>query len=195
MAGPAGIDDGGPSGPGGSAIDSIPDVFGDDGGRNIVDPAAVSSPGGDGDDRPHRRTRSDKGRSRTGGGSATAKKAISSLDLSAFSGLLVGFHSILETNIGPEWQMSEPEANGIAKASANVLRHYNIEATQKAIDYAALAAILSQSYGIRLAATVMRNRAAASARPRPVPAAGPVIQPGPPVDLNRRDPFSDPLVH
>jgi hypothetical protein len=103
---------------------------------------------------------------------------------------------LLQSNVGPEWEMKQDEALGIAKASANVLRHYDIQATQKAIDFAALASVLAQSYGVRLAATAIRKRAAPP-RPAPNGQAVPIVRNERPVDLTGAlaDPIGDPVVH
>lgn len=98
--------------------------------------------------------------------------------------------------------MKPDEAAGIAKASANVMRHYNVQATQKAIDYAALVSVLAQSYGIRLAATAMRTRTKPRAPNMAQGGVPPTPRPAPsPIDLAAAgtrgpDPIADPsLIH
>jgi hypothetical protein len=98
--------------------------------------------------------------------------------------------------IGPEWKMEQNEAQEIAKASAAVLRHHNIQATQKTIDYAALGMILATSYGSRVVA--MQMRWSAEHRQRP-PAQSPAGANGAAAPFTNftptRDPIADPPVH
>lgn len=63
--------------------------------------------------------------------------------------------------------MEDDEAKTIATTTQKVLRHYHVETTQKAIDFAALFAVLAQSYGTRLAVVAIRQRMkAAGVAPR-----------------------------
>lgn len=54
--------------------------------------------------------------------------------------------------------MEPQEADTLAAAAQKVARHYDIQATQKAIDIAGFMSVLSWSYGSRLAAMAMRQR-------------------------------------
>lgn len=56
------------------------------------------------------------------------------------TGLLLGAHLFMAQwwPGGPHWALSDAEAKGFAQSWANVLRHYPLQTTQKAIDHLAL---------------------------------------------------------
>src|ERR1041385_2258523 len=122
----------------------------DPGATGAIDPASLTgTPAGSGDRGGKSRGGWPRGKPRgrnpgTGTGTASPKVA-TALDLSAAAGILVGFHAILATK-APEWAMEPEEAAAITKAAANVLRHYDIRTTQKALDWGAFAVVVGQSY-------------------------------------------------
>lgn len=72
----------------------------------------------------------------------------------------------------PELAISEDESKQLAGAAGNVLRHYDIKTTQKALDWTALGICAGSIYGARAVALSLRQREerrnrAASAAPRP----------------------------
>lgn len=72
-------------------------------------------------------------------------------------------HSVLAhvTN-SPELFIAPEEGDALAKAAQNVMRHYNVEASQKAIDWAALGMVAIGIYAPRIVAIAARRRATQS---------------------------------
>jgi hypothetical protein len=60
------------------------------------------------------------------------------LDIDGVSALLVLIHQGIARSAGEHWAITTPEGDALAKAAANVIRHYDIAATQKMLDYGAL---------------------------------------------------------
>jgi len=58
----------------------------------------------------------------------------------------------------PELAMSEMEGDQFMKAAQKVLRHYNIEAQQKTIDWVAFMSCVAQIYGTRAIAIAARRK-------------------------------------
>lgn len=61
--------------------------------------------------------------------------------------------------------MERPEAEEYAKAWANVLRHYDIQTTQKTLDFGALIIATANVYGTRLFAMNLRKSMEDAAAP------------------------------
>lgn len=82
------------------------------------------------------------------------------MDLSSLVGVFVGAHVIIaERYEVPELVMDMSEGQQLADAVQNVLRHYSIETTQKAIDWAALIGTSCMIYGSRFGAYMLRRAA------------------------------------
>lgn len=110
-----------------------------------------------------RKRRSDAGKPRGGrsgtGGARSSSKA--SLDIDGVSALLVLIHKALAERSGVRdengiliWEITSSEGNALAQAANNVIRHYDIAASQKMIDWGAAITTALAVYAPRLAATV-----------------------------------------
>lgn len=147
--------------PQGTVIRADPADFGPD---VAIDPgAAAGAQLGDEPARtPGRRKRRDAGqpRARAGAAAGTRKKASgATLDLSAFSGMVLGVSTMLAMKWDmPEVMVSEGEADAWLKAVQNFARHYSIETTQKALDTAALVGVTIQVFGTRGVAVMAKNK-------------------------------------
>jgi hypothetical protein len=59
--------------------------------------------------------------------------------LSGLASIIAGIHAITALRLQqPHWQLTDADAKKYSAAWANVLRHYKVAATQKAIDHFAL---------------------------------------------------------
>jgi hypothetical protein len=58
----------------------------------------------------------------------------------------------------PGLMLTETEARQMAEATANVSRHYNVQATQKTLDWTNLATVLVLTYGTRIMAASKRKK-------------------------------------
>lgn len=139
--------------------------------------AAAPEPGG----KP-RKLRKDGQPWGSGSGKRTAasEKVRGTLDLSSLTGLFVGFHVVLAERTGvPELGMTMEEGIGLQKSIENVARHYPINTTQKALDWAALVGTLGMLYGTRFGSYMVRK----SAERRPLASVHPIrpapVQPAP----------------
>lgn len=98
----------------------------------------------------------------TGGsasGTAGAKKAKAQLDLSSLTGMFVGVHVLLGMRLNaPELIISEEEGEQFMTRAQAVLKHYSIEASQKAIDWMAFAGVTAGIYVPRAAAIYFRMK-------------------------------------
>ena len=74
----------------------------------------------------------------TGRGAKAGAKTSATLDIDGVSALLVLIHHAVADRAGAHWAISSAEADSLAKAASNVIRHYDIAATQKMLDYGAL---------------------------------------------------------
>lgn len=90
------------------------------------------------------------------------------VDKNALRDLILFAHTILEQSTKiPEFKMDAAEADAIASASVNVLRHYDIgQQSQKAMDWIALIGAVGIVYGPRVMS--YRNRVMNAARPNNV---------------------------
>lgn len=60
----------------------------------------------------------------------------------------------------PDIQLDKDESRQLAEAAANVARHYDLEATQKTLDWSAFITCLAMVYGTRIFAYRARRAAA-----------------------------------
>jgi hypothetical protein len=145
-----------------------------------VDPRAISaaaaaarsddaSSGGGGPKKRHRRTKAELERDgyqpkAASGSSSTSKKAPLTVDGLAFS--LSGIHSLLAVTLSaPELAWKDDEAKIVAENMVAVSRHYDIQASQKAIDWGNLVIALGTVYGRKVVPLAMRkSREATAAR-------------------------------
>lgn len=84
----------------------------------------------------------------------------------------------------PEFMLGEGEGKAFMDAAQNVMRHYSVQTTQKALDWIAFMGVASGMYVPRIAAVAVRKkqgkRQQQPARQGPsmtVPQAAPIIQP------------------
>jgi hypothetical protein len=150
-----------------------------DSGLASVNPGAISaaaaaaradaSSGDSGPKKRHRRTKAELERDgyqpKAASGSASAsKKAPLTVDGLAFS--LSGIHSLLAVTLSaPELAWKDDEAKIVAENMVAVSRHYDIQASQKAIDWGNLVIALGTVYGRKVVPMAMRkSREATAAR-------------------------------
>jgi len=72
----------------------------------------------------------------------------------------------------PELEIEKDEAKQLATAAGNVMRHYDVRTTQKALDWAALGVCAGTIYGGRLIALSIRQRRERAERAEQAPPAG-----------------------
>lgn len=144
-------------------------------GTIVFDPVAAAGPGndaGNSDTGPKRRGR------KPGSGNRAPKSKVT-LDLNAIEAMLLSTHMMLAAvTKTKELQLDPQEAKQIANATANVARHYDLGASQKAIDWAALMNVCALAYGTRFFA--IRARMAQEKRDAARPSNG---MAGPPPGL------------
>lgn len=63
--------------------------------------------------------------------------------------------------------LTEAEAHQLAEATANVSRHYNVQATQKTLDWINFCTCVTLIYGTRVMAASKRKKEEAEANPKP----------------------------
>jgi hypothetical protein len=63
-------------------------------------------------------------------------------------------HHAIADKAGDHWRIQQPEAEALAKAASNVLRHYDLVASQKALDWGALITSLCAVYLPRVAVSL-----------------------------------------
>lgn len=111
-------------------------------GEPVVDPGAAAATPGAEPREPDPKPAGGRPSGNLGGNGAkpgAGKKESPSLDLSGLAGVIAGAHALAAMRTGhPHWQLSESDSKRYAIAVANVLRHYSVKASQKAIDHAAL---------------------------------------------------------
>lgn len=176
-------------------LDPVGGEAGDDREPPIVDPASIGNgnggePTGAGSEQPAKRGRGRPKGSRnrnsfSGGGSGAGSGAArastkASLDIDGVSALLVLIHKavsdraqVYDENGVPVWEIGKSEGDALARAASNVVRHYDIAASQKMIDIGAALTAVVAVYMPRVAATVEakdRKMKPATAQPimRPV---------------------------
>lgn len=81
------------------------------------------------------------------------------LDVEALKDLLLGIHfGIAAIAHAPDFALDAEEAEKLAKASCNVMRHYDVRTTQKAMDWAQLCIAMGVVYGPRIMMLAARKR-------------------------------------
>lgn len=110
------------------------------------------------------------------------------------TGMFVGLHAALAVRTNtPELMIEPDEGKAFMKSAANVMRHYDVRATQKTLDWIAFIGCAGSIYGTRAFAIAARRAGERQAaqdggqviqwpkpvRPRPEPAQEPA-QAGPP---------------
>jgi hypothetical protein len=169
-----------------------------------IDPSAISaaaaaarSGSGSGDSGPkrHRRTKAELERDgykpkATGGTSTTSKKAPLTVDGLAFS--LSGIHSLLAVSLSaPELAWKDEEAKIVAENLVAVSRHYDIQASQKAIDWGNLIVALGTVYSKKVIPfAVRRSRETTAARKAASSSAGFTASPMSPMVNPKPNPVS-----
>lgn len=93
--------------------------------------------------------------------------------MSAWAGLLSGVHALIALRRNEQhWLLSEADAKTYGAAVANAARHLPIGATQKALDFAALAICTINIETPRVYASVRNSRARRAARDGQSPQGG-----------------------
>lgn len=89
----------------------------------------------------------------------------------------MGLHLLLaDRTQTPEFAITEEEGKAFMDAAQNVMRHYSVETTQKALDWTAFAGVAAGMYMPRIAAVGMRKRAGSKPRAK-ANAAAPNVTP------------------
>lgn len=117
--------------------------------------------------------------SKNGTAKATGKTV--PVDVNSITFSLTGIHALLAAGLSsPELMMTEDEGKVIGTAAAAVARHYDLQASQKAIDWGNLVVALGAFYGPRIVAIRMRRKSERNER-RAANAGVPVQQASAPV--------------
>lgn len=91
--------------------------------------------------------------------------------------MFVGLHVMLaERTQTPELAITEDEGKAFMEAAQNVMRHYSVETTQKALDWTAFVGVAAGMYMPRIAAVGMRKRTGGKPRAK-ANAAAPNVTP------------------
>lgn len=134
-----------------------------------VDPGEVlggASGGNSGSDSGGSAESGPKRRGRKPGTKNRAKTDTASLDVQGISALLFSIHlGVSAIAKAPELALDQEESDKLAKATANVARHYGIAASAKVLDWAALFATLGAVYGPRIILINMRTRSERTQNP------------------------------
>lgn len=123
-----------------------------DGGAAIIDPKTVGSePSAGTGDKSKAGKQPKRPRGRPAGFSPKqAAKEKEGLDLKGLNAILFSCHAMLAGIAKtPELALSEEESKRMAEAAALVARHYNFNASQKALDWANLIFCMGTMYGPR----------------------------------------------
>lgn len=140
-----------------------------------IDPATVTAANGPAPatDGPRKRGRRPKS---TAPGSVSGGYAETTLDISGIEKILLSSHLIMATMMkAPNLALDQKEARALAEATVNVTRHYNVQATQKTIDWVNFATTAFMIYGTRAiayGAERKKQKAADQSVTGPQPAAG-----------------------
>lgn len=82
---------------------------------------------------------------------STNKKSQTPLSVNGLEALLYSSHMMLASMMqAPGLALDKEESTRLAEATANVARHYNVEASEKALDWTNLIMALGMIYGPRL---------------------------------------------
>jgi hypothetical protein len=85
--------------------------------------------------------------------------------------MLIGISVMLAMRTGiEEFSVSPDEIDAFTRAAGNVARHYNIETTQKTLDWIALVGVSAQVFGTRAFAIALKAGERRRERPRNGPA-------------------------
>lgn len=126
----------------------------------VIDPANIGNAsvgGGAGTDNAGSGDRPRRKYTKRGTGSAVGKETPLSVD--GVSAILVSVHTILAAFIKvPELALDPREADEMAKAAANVARHYDVSASVKTLDWVNLATTCATVYGTRIYAARLRMK-------------------------------------
>ena len=137
-----------------------PDATGAD---SAVDPNSIDGTAAEPVGERKRKRRSDAGIPR--GARGSRKAAHSSLDLSAYVGIWAALHVHVATlTQTPEIALTEQEAGTFLRAVENVLKHYPVNASQKALDWGALMFVAGSIYLPRAFAIARRRKEAEKER-------------------------------
>lgn len=74
---------------------------------------------------------------------------------------------MLALKLGPEWELEGDEAKQMETAIKRVMKHQDMQVSQKQLDYAFAAYVVATVYGTRIVATVIARRATSEAEPVP----------------------------
>lgn len=95
----------------------------------------------------------------------TSKVAKGSIDVNSVQFALTGIHALLAAGMAaPELELSETEAETVAKNIVAVTRHYDLQQTAKATDWGNLVVSLGVVYGGRLIRISARRKVEKAAR-------------------------------
>lgn len=138
-------------------------------GLTIIDPADIDGSAGDGNS-DGRNTGDNAGepvrkrRGRPAGSARTARAKKATLDINGVEGILLSAHTLLAAIAKtPELILDKDEAKQLAEGIANVSRHYDLETTQKGMDWGNLIMVVGMIYGTRIFA--IRAKKASSKKP------------------------------
>ena len=139
----------------------MPETFRDDPNDSAVDPGTL---GPDANSprrpRPQRTTQTLRRQRTTTRGATGPRKAQDQVqvDLSSITGLFVGLHLVLAQTTGtPEIAITDEEGEQFMSAAQKVMRHYNVQTTQKTFDWVALMGVSETIYGTRLYAIMQKE--------------------------------------
>lgn len=135
-----------------------------DGGAAVVNPGEIAPgaapPAGAEPGAGKRKRGRPPGSGNAGSAASGASKGKVALDLSSITGLFVGAHILLAEKTGiPELSMGMDEGQQFMKAAQNVMRHYSVQTTQKAMDWIAFAGVSAMIYVPRVVALSNNRRA------------------------------------
>lgn len=136
-----------------------------------IDPTSVKLNNDGSDDGQPRKRGWPKGRPR----GARAATQSPPADLSGIEKMLYGLHMIGASLVAPEFGMDKDDCRELAKAIADVNRHYQIKLLdQKTADWFHLIQLVAVAYGTRIIAISGRRRRENKAPPMPRPQNGPI---------------------
>lgn len=82
---------------------------------------------------------------------------------------MVGVHVMLaQATKTPEIAITMDEGTNMLKAAQNVMRHYNVQSTQKTLDWISLVGVCSYVYVPRMIAIAANKKARTLEQPRPI---------------------------
>jgi len=135
--------------------------------ETVVDPSKISGGNDNGSDAGKRGPGRPKGSGRKEENKAQEKLAVAggNLDLDSLNFTLFYAHALLaKAARTPEIALDETEAKTLATSAMNVMQHYNIKASQKAIDWGNLVLTMGIVYGGKFHAISERQKAERAAK-------------------------------